>query len=257
TSGSTGRPKGVEITQAGLVGHLRWAVDELALAAPGGAAVFTSVAFDLGVPNLWAGLLAGRPTTVLPQDLDLTRLGERLAAAAPLAFLKLTPGHLEILSGLPDERIAALAARIVVAGEALPVALADRWASLLGPDRLINEYGPTETSVGACVHPLTAPVGRETVPIGRPLPGVRTRVLDAWLRPVPVGAVGELCVGGAGVGRGYTGRPAMTAERFVPDPYGKPGDRLYRTGDLARVLDGGAVEFLGRSDTQVKIRGYR
>ncbi|MFF9315229.1 amino acid adenylation domain-containing protein [Streptomyces sp. NPDC014748] len=257
TSGSTGRPKGVEITQAGLVGHLRWAVDELALAAPGGAAVFTSVAFDLGVPNLWAGLLAGRPTTVLPQDLDLARLGERLAAAAPLAFLKLTPGHLEILSGLPDERIAALAARIVVAGEALPVALADRWASLLGPDRLINEYGPTETSVGACVHPLTAPVGRETVPIGRPLPGVRTRVLDAWLRPVPVGAVGELCVGGAGVGRGYTGRPAMTAERFVPDPYGRPGDRLYRTGDLARVLDGGAVEFLGRSDTQVKIRGYR
>ncbi len=257
TSGSTGRPKGVEITQAGLVGHLRWAVDELALAAPGGAAVFTSVAFDLGVPNLWAGLLAGRPTTLLPQDLDLTELGDRLVAAAPLAYLKLTPGHLEILSALPDERIAGLAARIVVAGEALPVALADRWATLLGPGRLINEYGPTEASVGTCIHPLTAPVVEETVPIGRPLPGVRMHVLDAWLRPVPVGAVGELCVGGAGVGRGYTGRPAMTAEKFVPDPYGKPGERLYRTGDLARVLDGGAVEFLGRADTQVKIRGYR
>ncbi|MER5755693.1 amino acid adenylation domain-containing protein [Streptomyces sp. NPDC002088] len=257
TSGSTGRPKGVEITQAGLVGHLRWAVDELALAAPGGAAVFTSVAFDLGVPNLWAGLLAGRPTTLLPQDVDLTELGDRLVAAAPLAFLKLTPGHLEILSGLPDARIAQLAARIVVAGEALPVALAERWASLLGPGRLINEYGPTEASVGTCVHPLTAPVGRGTVPIGRPLPGVRMQVLDSWLRPVPIGAVGELCVGGAGVGRGYTGRPGLTAEKFVPDPYGKPGERLYRTGDLARVLDGGAVEFLGRSDTQVKIRGYR
>ncbi|MBO1334091.1 non-ribosomal peptide synthetase [Streptomyces sp. VRA16 Mangrove soil] len=257
TSGSTGRPKGVEITQAGLTGHLSWAVAELALAAPGGAAVFTSVAFDLGVPNLWAGLLAGRPTTLLPQDLDLTELGDRLVAAAPLAFLKLTPGHLEILSGLADERIAGLAARIVVAGEALPVALADRWAALLGPGRLINEYGPTEASVGTCVHPLTAPVGRETVPIGRPLPGVRMHVLDAWLRPVPIGAVGELCVGGAGIGRGYTGRPELTAEKFVPDPYGIPGERLYRTGDLARVLDGGAVEFLGRSDTQVKIRGYR
>ncbi|MEU5080425.1 MULTISPECIES: non-ribosomal peptide synthetase [Streptomyces] len=257
TSGSTGRPKGVEITHAALAGHLRWAVDELALPAPGGAAVFTSVAFDLGVPNLWAGLLAGRPTTLLPQDLDLTELGDRLVAAAPLAFLKLTPGHLEILSGLPEERIAGLAARIVVAGEALPAALAERWASLLGPGRLINEYGPTETCVGATVHPVTAGSGRDGVPIGRPLPGVRTHVLDSWLRPVPVGAVGELCVGGAGVGRGYTGRPEQTAERFVPDPFGAPGDRLYRTGDLARVLDGGEVEFLGRADTQVKIRGYR
>ncbi|MFF9023615.1 amino acid adenylation domain-containing protein [Streptomyces eurythermus] len=257
TSGSTGRPKGVEITHAALAGHLRWAVDELALPAPGGAAVFTSVAFDLGVPNLWAGLLAGRPTTLLPQDLDLTELGDRLVAAAPLAFLKLTPGHLEILSGLPEERIAGLAARIVVAGEALPAALAERWASLLGPGRLINEYGPTETCVGATVHPVTAGSGRDSVPIGRPLPGVRAYVLDSWLRPVPVGAVGELCVGGAGVGRGYTGRPEHTAERFVPDPFGAPGDRLYRTGDLARVLDGGEVEFLGRADTQVKIRGYR
>ncbi|MGW1650078.1 amino acid adenylation domain-containing protein [Streptomyces eurythermus] len=257
TSGSTGRPKGVGITHAALAGHLRWAVDELALPAPGGAAVFTSVAFDLGVPNLWAGLLAGRPTTLLPQDLELTELGDRLAAAAPLAFLKLTPGHLEILSGLPEERIAGLAARIVVAGEALPAALAERWASLLGPGRLINEYGPTETCVGATVHPVTAGSGRDSVPIGRPLPGVRAHVLDSWLRPVPVGAVGELCVGGAGVGRGYTGRPEQTAERFVPDPFGAPGDRLYRTGDLARVLDGGEVEFLGRADTQVKIRGYR
>ncbi|MGW1601932.1 amino acid adenylation domain-containing protein, partial [Streptomyces eurythermus] len=212
TSGSTGRPKGVGITHAALAGHLRWAVDELALPAPGGAAVFTSVAFDLGVPNLWAGLLAGRPTTLLPQDLELTELGDRLAAAAPLAFLKLTPGHLEILSGLPEERIAGLAARIVVAGEALPAALAERWASLLGPGRLINEYGPTETCVGATVHPVTAGSGRDSVPIGRPLPGVRAHVLDSWLRPVPVGAVGELCVGGAGVGRGYTGRPEQTAE---------------------------------------------
>ncbi|MET7643285.1 amino acid adenylation domain-containing protein [Streptomyces sp. NPDC005426] len=257
TSGSTGRPKGVEITHAGLAGHLRWAVDELALSAPGGAAVFTSVAFDLGVPNLWAGLLAGRPTTLLPQDLELTELGDRLAAAAPLAFLKLTPGHLEILSGLSDERIAALAARIVVAGEALPIALAERWASLLGPGRLINEYGPTEASVGTCVHEVTAGTGRDNVPIGRPLPGVRMHVLDPWLEPVPIGAVGELCVGGAGIARGYTGRPELTAERFVPDPYGEPGDRLYRTGDLARVLDGGDVEFVGRADTQVKIRGYR
>ncbi|MFD0394684.1 AMP-binding protein [Streptomyces nogalater] len=145
---------------------------------------------------------------------------------------------------------------MVVAGEALPVALAERWAALLGPGRLINEYGPTETCVGATVHPVTAGSGRDGVPIG-PLPGVRTHVLDSWLRPVPVGAVGELCVGGAGVGRGYTGRPEQTAERFVPDPFGEPGDRLYRTGDLARVLDGGEVEFLGRADTQVKIRGYR
>lgn len=258
TSGSTGRPKGVQITHRGLVNHLSWARQELAVRGAGGAPVFSSVAFDLVVPNLWAPLLAGHAVHLLPQDIDLTELGSTLLEAAPFGFIKLTPGHLEILSHqVPPERMADLAEVIVVAGEALPVRLAERWARALGDGRLINEYGPTEASVGTCVFPVTAPVERETVPIGRPLPGMTMHVLDEALRPVPLGAAGELYVGGVGLARGYVNRPELTAARFVPDPHGPPGARLYRTGDLVQRLPDGNVDFIGRVDGQVKIRGYR
>ncbi|UUU22856.1 non-ribosomal peptide synthetase [Streptomyces sp. DSM 40750] len=258
TSGSTGRPKGVQITHRGLANHVRWAVEELASRGTGGGAVFSSVAFDLVVPNLWAPLLAGLPTHLLPQDLDLAELGTRLRSAAPFSFLKLTPGHMEILARqLDPEVLAGLAGVIVVAGEALPVRRADEWARTLGAGRLINEYGPTEASVGTCVYPVTAPVSGESVPIGRPLPGVTMHVLDDLMRPAPTGVVGELYVGGLGVARGYAARPELTAACFVPDPYGPAGARLYRTGDVVRLLPDGHVDFVGRRDSQVKIRGYR
>lgn len=261
TSGSTGRPKGVAVTHRGLSNHVAWAAAELAGRGAGGSALFSSVAFDLVVPNIWAPLVSGQRVVVLPQDLDLAELGGRLVEAGPFSFLKLTPGHLEILSHqVSDEQAAALAAVIVVAGEALPEALACRWAELLGPERLINEYGPTEVSVGTCVLPVTddGVVGTGVVPIGRPLPGLVMKILDEDLQPVPVGAEGELFVGGTGVARGYAGMPGLTAERFVPDSDGRaPGTRLYRTGDRARWNTRGEAEFLGRVDHQVKIRGYR
>ncbi|MCX5375326.1 non-ribosomal peptide synthetase [Streptomyces sp. NBC_00091] len=257
TSGSTGRPKGVRVEHRGLANHVAWAARDLAARGSGGAALFSSTAFDLVVPNLYAALVAGQPLHLLPADLDLAHLGAALTAHAPYSFLKLTPGHLEILSQqLTDEQAAGLAEVVLVAGEAFPGEAASRWLTLLGPGRLVNEYGPTECSVGTCVHPVDAPV-EGTVPIGRPLPGLSMYVLDGELRPVPLGAVGELYVGGTGVGRGYTGRPALTAERFLPDPYGAPGDRFYRSGDLARQLPDGTVEFLGRIDHQIKIRGHR
>ncbi|MEO3827710.1 amino acid adenylation domain-containing protein [Actinomadura sp. B10D3] len=258
TSGSTGRPKGVQVTHGGLANHLGWAAAELAGRGRGGSAVFSSVAFDLVVPNLWAPLLTGGEVRLLPPDLELTRLGEELLRHAPFGFLKLTPGHLEILSRqLTPEQATGLAEVIVVAGEALPAGLAGEWLDRVGPGRLVNEYGPTETSVGATVHPVAGPADGEVVPIGLPLPGVRTHVLDEDLREVPIGVAGELLVGGAGVARGYLDRPALTAERFVPDPFGPAGSRLYRTGDLVRLRPDGAAEFLGRLDHQVKIRGHR
>ncbi|GAA3945071.1 non-ribosomal peptide synthetase [Actinoplanes auranticolor] len=258
TSGSTGTPKGVQITHGALANHIRWAVDELASQGSGGGAVFSSVAFDLVVPNVWAPLLAGQPTRLLPQDMDLTELGARLHEAAPFAFLKLTPAHLRVLADqLAPAQLAGLAQVVVVAGEVLPVPVAEQWAGLLGPGRLINEYGPTETTVGACTHPVTAGDDSVAVPIGRPLPGVDMHVLDDRMRPVPVGVIGELYVGGLGVARGYRGRPALTGERFLPHPYGPPGARIYRTGDLARMVPGGVIDFVGRIDDQVKIRGYR
>ncbi|OKK14731.1 hypothetical protein AMK16_29700 [Streptomyces sp. CB00455] len=258
TSGSTGTPKGVGVPHRGLAHHLAWASATLAGAGTGGSAVFSSVAFDLVVPNLWAPLTRGQSVHLLPPDLDLSELGKRLADGAPYSFLKLTPGHLEILAHqLGDEQAATLAPVVVVAGEALQGTLADHWARLLGPGGLVNEYGPTEASVGTCVNPLTAPVAEGVVPIGSPLPGMVMRVLDANLRDVPIGATGELHVGGTGVARGYLGRPGPTADRFVPDPQGPAGARLYRTGDLVRWLPGGVVDFLGRGDDQVKIRGHR
>ncbi|WP_435602538.1 amino acid adenylation domain-containing protein [Streptomyces sp. bgisy130] len=259
TSGSTGRPKGVAVPHRGLANHLNWAVSELVSRGTGGSAVFSSVAFDLAVPNVWAPLLAGQRVVVLPQEADLSELGAWLTAAGPYSFLKLTPGHLDILTQqLTPEQAAALAGVIVVAGEALPGPLARQWAGWLGEGRMLNEYGPTEASVGTCTYPVTATEPAAVVPIGRPLPGMAMYLLDEGLRPVPPGAIGELYVGGTGVARGYAGRPELTAEHFVPNPFGTaPGARLYRTGDLVRRLPAGDVEFLGRTDQQVKIRGYR
>ncbi|MFE6040843.1 amino acid adenylation domain-containing protein [Streptomyces sp. NPDC056452] len=255
TSGSTGRPKGVQVSHRSLVNHVDWAVRELVASGSGGAPVFSSVAFDLVVPNVWAPLAAGQRAWLW--DGELTELGESLAAAGPFSFMKLTPGHLEVLSGqLSDEQIQSLTSRVVVAGEALPGGLVERWRVLLGEGRVLNEYGPTEATVGTCVFPLVEAF-EGVVPIGRPLPNMVMRVLDAGLQPVPVGAVGELFVGGTGVARGYAYRPGATAERFVPDPFGPAGARLYRTGDLVRWRSDGAVEFLGRIDDQVKVRGYR
>ncbi|MGW7281847.1 amino acid adenylation domain-containing protein [Streptomyces sp. NPDC054844] len=259
TSGSTGTPKGVEVTHRGLDNHVAWAARELASRGNGGAPLFSSVAFDLIVPNLWAPLVTGQAVHTVGQDVDMADLGERLVASGPYSFIKLTPGHLDVLAQqLTAEQAAALAPVLVVAGEAFTQATLERWRALAPDAELINEYGPTEASVGSTIFPVTEAVGREVVPIGRPLPNMRTYVLDAALHPVPVGVPGELYVGGTGVARGYAGRPDLTAERFLPDPYApEPGSRLYRTGDLVRQLPDGNIEFLGRIDDQVKIRGYR
>jgi acyl-coenzyme A synthetase/AMP-(fatty) acid ligase/acyl carrier protein len=142
---------------------------------------------------------------------------------------------------------------VTVGGEACPPALAAHWSA---GRRFFNFYGPTEATILSTYHEVTSVTG--AVPIGRPLPGVSAHVMDEWMRLVPVGVPGELCVGGDVVARGYLGRPARTAERFVPDPVGRlPGRRLYRTGDLVRRRPDGALEFLGRLDDQVKIRGFR
>ncbi|GAB3261093.1 non-ribosomal peptide synthetase [Kineosporia babensis] len=266
TSGSTGRPKGVAVTHRGLANHVAWATSDLALRGPGGSALFSSVAFDLVVPNIWAALSTGQPVHVIPPSVDLAELGTalvsslRAANSSGFSFLKMTPGHLEVLGRqLEDAVLADLAAVTVVAGEALPGTLAERWRGLLGDGRLINEYGPTEASVGTCILPITGNPGTGVVPIGRSLPGMRMYVLDQDLQTVDVGVPGELYVGGVGVARGYIGRPDLTAERFLPDPF--TGGRMYRTGDRVRWVSGPdsalVVDFLGRMDDQVKVRGYR
>ncbi|TDD40120.1 amino acid adenylation domain-containing protein, partial [Actinomadura sp. KC06] len=260
TSGSTGRPKGVLVPHRGLSGYLDWTVDAYASAGSGGAPLFSSIAFDLGVPDLYTPLMTGQPVHLLPQEFEITQLGELLAERAPYAFIKVTPSHLALLTEQLDaERLASLAGLAIAAGDAFTARLADRWRELAGPDgtRLAAEYGPTEITVGNSGLEVTGGARAELVSIGRPIPATTMYVLDALMQPVPAGVVGEIYIGGAGVTRGYVNRPDLTAERYVPDPFGPPGARLYRTGDLGRATAAGDVEFAGRVDDQVKIRGYR
>ncbi|MEU7176844.1 MULTISPECIES: amino acid adenylation domain-containing protein [Streptomyces] len=260
TSGSTGTPKGVLIRHGGLVNYLLWTLDAYVAQGTGGAPVFSSLSFDLGIPNLFAPLLAGREVHLLPEPFEPADLGRHLAAGAPYSFIKMTPGHLDLLTHqLGADQVRGLAGIVIAAGDSFPAALAERWHTLAGPGgtRVATEYGPTEITIGNSGQQVLATPTTELVPLGAPIPNTTMYVLTDRLEPVPVGVPGEVFVGGAGVARGYLGRPALTAERFVPDPYGPAGARLYRTGDLARWLPDGTLDFLGRIDNQVKIRGYR
>ncbi|WP_281278519.1 non-ribosomal peptide synthetase [Streptomyces tateyamensis] len=259
TSGTTGTPKGVEITQGALANYLAWTVAEYASRGTGGAPVFSSVAFDLVVPALYTPLLAGQPVHLLPADLAPAELGKQLADGGPYSFVKLTPAHLEVLlQQLTGDELAGLAGLLSVGGELFPGRLVNSWLEQAGPTgiRFVNEYGPTEVTVANSFHTVTDPQP-EVVPIGRPIPATSMYVLDQALAELPEGVAGEIYVGGAGVARGYTGLPGLTAERFLPDPYGAPGSRMYRTGDVGVLLADGVVDYRGRADSQVKIRGYR
>ncbi|QUI35310.1 non-ribosomal peptide synthetase [Streptomyces alfalfae] len=266
TSGSTGRPKGVLVEHRGLANFLAWCVSRYAAEGDGGAPLFSSMAFDMVVPDLYTPLLTGQSVALAPDGLPPDRLGEVLAGGAPYSFIKLTPGHLKLLTAqLTPAQARGLARLLVVGADAFPPAALAAWRALAPDVPLLNEYGPTEATVANSAYeipPPAAPGAREadapaTLPIGRPIPNTTLYVLDGDGAPVPPGVVGEIHIGGACVARGYANRPAATAERFLDDPYGPPGARLYRTGDLGRWLPDGQAEFLGRSDHQVKISGYR
>jgi amino acid adenylation domain-containing protein len=260
TSGSTGRPKGVMVPHRGLVHYLLWAVEAYRVAEGPGAPVHSALGFDLTVTSLLAPLVAGRTVTLLPAEGDVEALADELRRSAGLSLVKITPAHLEALghllaAGEHAERTRAL----VIGGERLAFESLEAWRRHAPGTRLINEYGPTETVVGCCVYEVAPDDPRSgPVPIGRAIAGARLYVVGAGGRPVPAGAPGELWIGGAGVAWGYRNRPDLTAERFVPDPFGaEPGARLYRSGDRVRHLPDGRLEFLGRVDDQVKIRGFR
>jgi amino acid adenylation domain-containing protein/non-ribosomal peptide synthase protein (TIGR01720 family) len=258
TSGSTGRPKGVMIPHRGVVSYLDWAARAYRVAEGPGAPVHSSIGFDLTVTSLFVPLVAGRAATLLPEDAGVDGLAAALRAGVGYGPVKLTPSHLEALSRILAPADAARAARVmVVGGEALTGAALAFFQRNAPDTRIVNEYGPTETVVGCAIHEV--PRGGATagaVPIGRPVARTHVHVLDARGELVPVGVAGELYVGGDQVGRGYLGRPDLTAERFVPDPF-DAGSRLYRTGDLVRRLPSGELEYVGRLDQQVKIRGHR
>ncbi|PTL74939.1 non-ribosomal peptide synthetase, partial [Vitiosangium sp. GDMCC 1.1324] len=249
TSGSTGRPKGTLLTHRGLCNTALAAVREHAFRPDTRVLQFASIGFDASVCEVFASLLAGSCLHLASR--------EQLMPGAPLhALLRerfisavtLTPS---VLAQLDPEGLEGLET-IISAGEACPPETAARWSS---GRRFLNAYGPTEVTVCASIESSVDPLQPT---IGKPFPNARVYVLDARTQPLPVGLPGELYVGGPGVARGYLGRPDLTAERFVPDPFSsEPGARLYRTGDRVRWLSSGSLEFLGRLDEQVKLRGFR
>ena len=259
TSGSTGRPKGSEITHEGLLNYLVWSMEAYEAALGTGALLHSSVAFDLTITSLFPALLAGRPVILVPESAGAGGLATALRKHGNSSPLKLTPAHMSVLNNLIAPAEAAACARVfVVGGEQLLPAHVAFWRNHAPATRLINEYGPTETVVGCCVHEVTdADLSGEAIPIGRPIANTRLYVLDRNLMPVPAGVPGELWIAGAGLARCYRFRPGLTAQTFWPDPFSASGERMYRTGDAVRRRPDGELEFLARFDAQVKLRGYR
>ncbi|MER6444398.1 amino acid adenylation domain-containing protein [Streptomyces venezuelae] len=254
TSGSTGRPKGVVVPHAALANFLRMQAHELELAPAQRLVAVTTISFDIAALEIHTPLISG--ATVVLADRDTVRDPAALATLVDAhrpSVMQATPSLWHAL--LEDGRPASLGGtRVLVGGEALPAALAERLARTART--VTNVYGPTEATVWATSRRLDP--GHTGVPdIGVPFWNTRAHVLDGALRPVGVGRPGELYLAGDQLARGYLGRHALTAERFVADPYGPAGSRMYRTGDLVRRHADGRIAFLGRVDDQVKLRGFR
>ncbi len=254
TSGSTGRPKAVVVTHTGLRSFTAAEIEHYQVRPGDRVLAMSSPSFDASVLELGISLLAGAVWVLAPTPGPLA--GESLLAVLeqeaithaliPPAALATIPAGLA-RDGLPEW------GTVIVGGDVCSAELVNRWAP---GRRMINSYGPTEATVVACwTPPLVA--GPDRPPIGSPIPNTRIYLLDAWLRPVPVGVAGELYITGIGLARGYLNRAGLTAARFVADPFGAPGERMYRSGDLACWTTQGQLEYLGRADQQIKIRGFR
>ncbi|MBN9735015.1 non-ribosomal peptide synthetase [Pseudonocardia sp. P1] len=263
TSGTTGEPKGVQLSHGAMVNRLGWGAVLLGLDGDAVGLVKSGVGFVDAATELFGPLTAGAAVVVVADEDARDAIGLAAAVRAyGVTHLLTVPGLADTMAGVDDTAFGSLR-HWVSSGEALSPGTRDTMHRVAPHAVLHNFYGSTEvtgdaTAVrvdpGAELRPGTGGAG---VPIGRPQPGVSTRVLDRWLRPVAAGVAGELYVGGVQLADGYLGRAVATAERFVADPFGAPGARLYRTGDLARWNSGGALEYVGRADDQVTIRGHR
>ncbi|MFF8288759.1 amino acid adenylation domain-containing protein [Streptomyces sp. NPDC016309] len=259
TSGSTGTPKGVVVPHRGAVALVDRAAAEFGIGPSAHVLAASPFGFDVSVAEVFPALAGGGRVELVDSllsllDGDPPRWSGGLLCAIPSVFSRLTgTGGLDLS-----------ATTLVMTGEALPATLAERIRETMPATRVLNAYGPTEATVFATVATVQAaapagdgPVPEGAPPIGRPLDHVRAYVLDGSLRPVRSGRRGELYLAGDGLARGYLRRAGLTAERFVADPFGPPGERMYRTGDLARWRPDGQLDFLGRADAQVKVNGFR
>ena len=258
TSGSTGQPKGVTVPHRGIV-RLVCGTDYVPFNSAQVFLQLAPISFDAATFELWGALLQGATCALFPGRISSPEQLGTILCKHHVNTLWLTASLFNNLIDQAPEILAGVSL-LVAGGEALSVAHVRRALTLLPHTQLINGYGPTESTTFACTHVIARHIEETatSIPIGRPIANTTVYILDPSLTPVPVGVVGELYIGGAGLAWGYLGRLDLTAERFIPDPFStQPGSRLYRTGDLARYLSDGNIELLGRLDNQVKIRGYR
>ncbi|MEU4822766.1 amino acid adenylation domain-containing protein [Actinomadura sp. NPDC023710] len=261
TSGTTGAPKGAGVLHRGLLNHMTAKISDLGMGPEDVLAQNGPATFDVVVWQCLTPLTIGGRVHVVPDEAleDPERLAEEVRSGG-VSVLQAVPAAISMmLAGPAASRLAGLR-WLVPTGDALPGDLVRRWLDLHPAVPLLNTYGLTECSDDQCHAVIDAPPDGTSGPIatiGRPVPGMRAYVVDREMQPVPAGVVGELYLGGTGIGRGYAGRPGLTAERFVPDPFQRGGGRLYRTGDLVRWARNGTLDFVGRADFQVKIRGFR
>jgi amino acid adenylation domain-containing protein len=261
TSGSTGKPKGVMVEHRGMLNHLYAKINDLLINDKTRLAFNASYTFDISVWQMFAALVCGGQTIIYPEEL-IFQPAEfiRRVDADRITILELVPSYLTSLmqedAGVRFTQLQYL----MVTGEAVSQPLLKQWFDhpQFGTIPVVNAYGPTEASDDICHHIMrSAPVG-VNVPLGKPVQNLHLYILNNVLQLCPVGIAGEICVSGVGVSRGYLNREALTAEKFIRDPFSPdPGMRMYRTGDLGRWLPDGTIEYLGRIDEQVKIRGFR
>lgn len=263
TSGSTGVPKGVAVSHSNLANYTNFICDKLEARTEAlNFATVSTLGADLGNTAIFPALASGGCLHVISYDTAMAgNLFADYAKRHPIDVLKITPSHMGTLLASPDGPGMLPRKYLVLGGEAAGWDLVRKVQSA-SRCAVINHYGPTEATVGCCTFSVNENAVSEwepkTVPIGKPIANASIYILDSLLRPVPVGVPGELCIGGAGIAKGYLNQPQQTAERFINSPFSHTaGSRLYRTGDLARFLPNGNVEFLGRIDQQVKIRGFR
>ncbi|MEE8525380.1 MAG: amino acid adenylation domain-containing protein [Thermoanaerobaculia bacterium] len=259
TSGSTGQPKATVISHGAICNHMAWMQAEGLIRTADRVLLKSSFSFDASVWEVWLPLTTGGQLILAPPEAhrDVTSLVAAIGDHRVTATL-LVPSQLRV--ALDDPAFAGCTSleRVFTGGEATMVEQRQRFFASGPPARLINLYGPTEASIAATFTPLHSASPPTVVPIGRPIGNAAVYLADETLQPVPFGSPGELLIAGNLLARGYLDRPALTAEQFVPDPFGQvPGGRLYRTGDLARYLADGQLAFLGRIDRQVKLRGFR
>ncbi len=258
TSGSTGNPRGVMVSHGALSNHMQWMARAFPLAASDAVLQRTSPSFDASIWEFFAPLISGARLFLAAEGAhhDASYLIETIRRHS-ITTLQMVPSLLALLLEGEGVRQCRSLKRVFCGGESLSPELRDRFFDLLPAD-LHNLYGPTEATIDATSWSCGRSDTRRVVPIGRPIANFRAHVLDSHLSAAPVGVAGELHLAGTGLARGYLGDPALTAERFIPNPFaGEPGARLYRTGDAARRLADGAIEYLGRKDRQVKLRGLR